>query len=732
MVGGTKSMQAALELTSNGGTTFQKNVDDISAKVAKGGTAVSGWTLIQGTFNEKMDEAKGALESAGISIGTKLLPAFGDIVKVGGDFIDDLLGVKNKAAEADPIAAHLAGTLQAIGKFIADDLMPPLIDFGKTLLQIGEWVYSTFEPPLKDFVQTVGPPLISVFEFLAHNGWAVEAIIAAIAARFVIIKGLQMGQEFLSFANGFEQYAAITGSKAQAIMAALGLGGSGGISGAITGLKTNYGQLADSAATTAEIEGTSAEDAAATTSTSARTAATAQSTSAAEAQAAWEEAYSQILIAGDSAYADLAAASEESAAAQSAAAEDAATAQVASMGTIMGAAGKLSAVLLPLAAIFMAIQSMGQTTGPAFANKFGFNAPHSLGNPFGVSFGTGPPKPATPALSGAESPSALAADLAKYGINVNFANGVQATSNAGGVNSSPGSPASQQATNVWNALATEINKDGPLTQTQVENLLSQAVAASNSATDVSSAIKPLASLMKDKGAQAGVDMIMLQHNLEDAGVSSADVFSGTSWLSARIAKDGPLTAVQMDAFLDNMRNGQASAFDLNLSLQSINNILAPAVPYAQGLANALKAGASMPNAIKIARGGSGGGGFSGASGGLADAPSSGGLAVLHGREYVVPESMASPALRAAMAAAIAGDTIGTAMPSSLAGAALAGGGASGNPSADAIGRAVAEALAPLLTGLMSGNRASARIASSIAGALQTMAQTPMNSPVALR
>lgn len=74
MVGGTKSMQAALELTGPHMQGFRDNVAKIDAQVKAGGNSVEGWKEVQGTFNQKMAEAKGALQAIGIEIGQKLMP----------------------------------------------------------------------------------------------------------------------------------------------------------------------------------------------------------------------------------------------------------------------------------------------------------------------------------------------------------------------------------------------------------------------------------------------------------------------------------------------------------------------------------------------------------------------------------------------------------------------------------------------------------------------------------
>jgi TP901 family phage tail tape measure protein len=74
MVGGTKSMMAALQLTGPHMETFKKNTAIIAEQVKKGGKGVEGWADVQKTFNQRMAEAKAALGALGIQIGQYVLP----------------------------------------------------------------------------------------------------------------------------------------------------------------------------------------------------------------------------------------------------------------------------------------------------------------------------------------------------------------------------------------------------------------------------------------------------------------------------------------------------------------------------------------------------------------------------------------------------------------------------------------------------------------------------------
>ncbi|MER6533021.1 phage tail tape measure protein [Streptomyces sp900105755] len=82
MVGGTKSMQAALQLTGPHMKDFIKNTQGIDEHVRKGGKSVEGWADVQKNFNQKMAEAKASAHALGIQVGQFLLPAFQKILGV--------------------------------------------------------------------------------------------------------------------------------------------------------------------------------------------------------------------------------------------------------------------------------------------------------------------------------------------------------------------------------------------------------------------------------------------------------------------------------------------------------------------------------------------------------------------------------------------------------------------------------------------------------------------------
>lgn len=78
--GGSKTMQGMLDLTSTHLGEFKTNVAGVGDAVKKGGGAVQGWADVQQTFNFKMSQAHEVVETLGIKLGTKLLPAATQVI----------------------------------------------------------------------------------------------------------------------------------------------------------------------------------------------------------------------------------------------------------------------------------------------------------------------------------------------------------------------------------------------------------------------------------------------------------------------------------------------------------------------------------------------------------------------------------------------------------------------------------------------------------------------------
>lgn len=78
--GNATSLNVALMLTGQNSAATAKAVKDITGATKDADGSVKGWSEIQSTFNQKMDEAKAALGALGIELGQIFLPILGDFV----------------------------------------------------------------------------------------------------------------------------------------------------------------------------------------------------------------------------------------------------------------------------------------------------------------------------------------------------------------------------------------------------------------------------------------------------------------------------------------------------------------------------------------------------------------------------------------------------------------------------------------------------------------------------
>jgi TP901 family phage tail tape measure protein len=132
MVGGTKSMQAALELTGPHMADFKKNTAGIAEHVKAGGKSIEGWSDVQKTLNQKIAEAKGALQGMTIQIGQYLLPVATKIMGVIAQTVTWLTKHKQIALGVaivigGALVVALAAAAVAMWNFTAAALANPVV-----------------------------------------------------------------------------------------------------------------------------------------------------------------------------------------------------------------------------------------------------------------------------------------------------------------------------------------------------------------------------------------------------------------------------------------------------------------------------------------------------------------------------------------------------------------------------------------------------------------------------
>jgi TP901 family phage tail tape measure protein len=108
MVGGTKSMQAALELTGPHLADFKANTSTIAEHVKAGGNGIEGWAEVQKTLNQKLAEAKASLQAVAIQVGQQLMP----VVKAAvGVIADGASWLAKHTGAAKALAIVIGGAL---------------------------------------------------------------------------------------------------------------------------------------------------------------------------------------------------------------------------------------------------------------------------------------------------------------------------------------------------------------------------------------------------------------------------------------------------------------------------------------------------------------------------------------------------------------------------------------------------------------------------------------------
>jgi TP901 family phage tail tape measure protein len=169
--GGTRGFTAAVELTGPSMKTFTDNIATIDQKVTAAGNSVAGWTLIQGDFNQKIDEAKAAVDAFLIKIGTALLP----------------------------VLSQAAGYFSTV-------IIPALMRFSDWFIANGIPAIGKFGQVIGDVAGVVMPPLVAVLGFFANNLWLVEGALAAVVIRMAILKAISLEQTIVGWVTSLGTY----------------------------------------------------------------------------------------------------------------------------------------------------------------------------------------------------------------------------------------------------------------------------------------------------------------------------------------------------------------------------------------------------------------------------------------------------------------------------------------------------------------------------------------------
>lgn len=160
--------------------------------------------------------------------------------------LDDTIMAGLPGWSAAATAADKVGTAHAAATVATDNLHG---SFDK-LKSKAEDVATSFGQKLLPAVTTAmnwivsdGLPALGHFgQFFADNHVIIEAFLAMFVARWVAVKGLGIANEVLQWGGALRTFAMQEGG-VQAVMAALGMGGNVGLSGAIRGVSSNLGDF---------------------------------------------------------------------------------------------------------------------------------------------------------------------------------------------------------------------------------------------------------------------------------------------------------------------------------------------------------------------------------------------------------------------------------------------------------------------------------------------------------
>lgn len=114
VTGGAVGLNTTLMLTGENFGNFEGNVKAVGDAATNTGKDIHGWSDIQNTFNFQMDAAKASVQTAGIAIGTALLPSVTSMVKSLTEGLTPLAGWVTKHQE---LTAQIGGGAAAFAGF---------------------------------------------------------------------------------------------------------------------------------------------------------------------------------------------------------------------------------------------------------------------------------------------------------------------------------------------------------------------------------------------------------------------------------------------------------------------------------------------------------------------------------------------------------------------------------------------------------------------------------------
>jgi TP901 family phage tail tape measure protein len=205
IAGGSKQMQAFLELTGQNLNDFKDHLTNISGAAKQGSDSINGWSDIQKTFNFKLDQASQAVQSLMKGVGLLLLPALGHLM----DIVTPLIGQFSNWLIKSGALQNAMGFLGTTFKTVVGIVQGAIGVFSATVgwFQKNQWAIDLLVAALAGIGVAIAVAVIpgmiaaGVAAVASFGAWAIAAGAAALAtlaaaAPFIIIGVIIAGVVF--------------------------------------------------------------------------------------------------------------------------------------------------------------------------------------------------------------------------------------------------------------------------------------------------------------------------------------------------------------------------------------------------------------------------------------------------------------------------------------------------------------------------------------------------------
>ncbi len=190
IMGGATGLNVALMLGGKNMSDYKGNINAITDAMKNGHGQVTGWAAVQGTFNQKMAEAKQVVDTFLIKLGTNLLPL---VTRIVGGFVD----WETKTHGLEKAMSTIGTVLSNVGNFVVKVatgignlvgwFQKNQVAAAALLVPLGMLSAILVQMAVEAIVAFIASVPAMVAGFLAWAGAAAAAAVATIAATWPIL-----------------------------------------------------------------------------------------------------------------------------------------------------------------------------------------------------------------------------------------------------------------------------------------------------------------------------------------------------------------------------------------------------------------------------------------------------------------------------------------------------------------------------------------------------------------